>query len=985
MKRFWSSPATHETRSIDEANKSRYSEAGDTLVEVLLAIVILGLASVAILLAFGTSISGSAEHRNLATADTVLRTAAEVTTSLIQQQSSTQWGNCPNPAVPNPYSNLQSTVSTSLPTGWTVQINPSGYPVGYWSSSSASFVSQANGGCVQSTPASPQINSPQQITITVTNSATGVVSSPLSFVVIDPVDRALPVTGTASQLSFYASPSGTSNVAGVPLGKQPVVQLLDSNGNVVTNTLPYIQLSISGTSGASLTGCVGTPHPDGVYYSGCTINQAGTYTLTATDTALANPTVTTVSSFTVVAGPATQLAFTSASPGPGTAGAAIPNVVVQAEDAYGNVATTASGSVAMTIQGGTTFTSGTTTVALSNGVATFSNLVMNTSGAYTFVATPVSISGVTTAITSAVTINPAAASKLAFIPAAPGPGSVASAIPNVGVQVEDPYGNFVTTASGSVTMTIKSGSPQSSFTSGTGTVALSGGAATFSNLVVNTAGSYTFTATPVGITGVTAAVNSSAFTVAKVTPANVVTNSTPTTLGSSVTFTATLSGPTGGTTPTGTVSWTVSGTAGITACTSSTTTLSAGVATCTITVSSAGTYVVTDTYGADTNYLASTSNADTVSVGFTPNLLQIESKSGGTAGTIQAGDHIGVTFPVPISATSVCSGKSGSFSITGTVTVGSNSAPTTGNDELTFAPNTGQCTGNATGFASGVSGSYAGYIDLGSKSFVTTTATIASSTLKFNATTNAIQVTLGATVSGGGSLGTVTTATGTYFPDSAILSSTGVAVSGSVSASNIFTVLQPTATAIASGTTTPNGIPGTGDTITYTFSGQMDPTSILAGWSGASTAVEACFTRATSSASTAVAIATSSTCSTAVNLGSVNLGEASPHYITNGTTVGLTATMSMATVGSTSVVTVTFTSTSASFTANTSKTVWTWTPSASALDLAGNPVSITVTPVSTSKENFSRVQPASDAGVVLRRAPRAIRLLEKLVQTVWVV
>ena len=64
MKRFWSSPATHATRSIDEANKSRYSEAGDTLVEVLLAIVILGLASVAILLAFGTSISGSAEHRN---------------------------------------------------------------------------------------------------------------------------------------------------------------------------------------------------------------------------------------------------------------------------------------------------------------------------------------------------------------------------------------------------------------------------------------------------------------------------------------------------------------------------------------------------------------------------------------------------------------------------------------------------------------------------------------------------------------------------------------------------------------------------------------------------------------------------------------------------------------------------------------------------------------------------------------------------------
>ena len=940
MKPFWNSQASQATRSIDEPIKSRYSEAGDTLVEVLLAIVILGLASVAILLAFGTSISGSAEHRNLATADTVLRTAAEKTTSLIQQQSSTQWGNCPNPAVPNPYSNLESTVTAALPAGWSVKINPTGYPVGYWNSSSASFVSQANNGCVQSTPASPQINSPQQITITVTNSTTGAVSSPLSFVVIDPVDRALPVTGTATQLSFYASPSGTSNVAGVPLGTQPVVQLLDSNGNVVTNTLPPIQLSISGTSGAAayrlrrysacgrgvLLGLYDQPGWD-VYPHCNRLRPRSCHELRR---------------LRLVAGPATQLVFTSASPGPGTAGAAIPNVAVQAEDAYGNVVTTASGSVAMSIQGGTTtFTSGTTTVALSNGVATFSNLVMNTSGTYTFVATPVTISGVTTAITSAVTINPAAASKLAFTPAAPGPGSVASAIPNVVVQVEDPYGNFVTTASGSVTMTIKSGSPQSSFTSGTGTVALSGGAATFSNLVVNTAGSYTFTATPVGITGVTGAVNSSSFTVAKVTPANVVTNSTPTTLGSSVTFTATLSGPTGGTTPTGTVSWTVSGTAGITACTSSTTTLSAGIATCSITVSSAGTYVVTDTYGADTNYLASTSNADTVSVGFTPNLLQIESKSGGTAGMIQAGDHIGVTFPVPISAASVCSGKTGSFSITGTVTVASNSAPTTGNDELTFAPTTGQCTGNVTGFASGASGSYAGYIDLGSKSFVTTTATIASSTLKFNATTNTIQVTLGATVSGGGTLGTVTAATGTYFPDSAILSSTGVAVSGSVSASNIFTILQPTAAAIASGTTTPNGIPGTGDTITYTFSEQMDPTSILSGWSGASTAVEACFTRATSGASTAVAIATSSTCSTAVNLGSVNLGEGSPHYITNGTTVGLTATMSMATVSGASVVTVTLTSTSASFTANTNKTVWTWTPSASALDLAGNPMSIT--------------------------------------------
>jgi len=71
----------------------------------------------------------------------------------------------------------------------------------------------------------------------------------------------------------------------------------------------------------------------------------------------------------------------------------------------------------------------------------------------------------------------------------------------------------VTTATGSVVISIKSGSPQTSFTSGTTTITLSSGVATFSNLVVTATGSYTFTATPSGITGVTTAVNSNAFTV----------------------------------------------------------------------------------------------------------------------------------------------------------------------------------------------------------------------------------------------------------------------------------------------------------------------------------------------------------------------------------------------------------------------------------------------------------------------------------------
>jgi hypothetical protein len=107
-------------------------------------------------------------------------------------------------------------------------------------------------------------------------------------------------------------------------------------------------------------------------------------------------------------------------------------------------------------------------------------------------------------------------------------------------------------------------------------------------------------------------------TVNKATPSNVVTNSSPTTVGTAVTFTATLSGPVGAATPTGTVSWTVSGTGGKTACDSSTTTLSGGTATCTITPASAGTYIVSDSYGGDGNYSGPTgSNTDTVTASAT--------------------------------------------------------------------------------------------------------------------------------------------------------------------------------------------------------------------------------------------------------------------------------------------------------------------------------------------------------------------------------
>jgi Tfp pilus assembly protein PilV len=62
----------------------RTSEAGETLVEVVIAIVILGAVVSAMLAAIATSAMSSKSHRDLVTADAVLRNYAEATKSAVR-------------------------------------------------------------------------------------------------------------------------------------------------------------------------------------------------------------------------------------------------------------------------------------------------------------------------------------------------------------------------------------------------------------------------------------------------------------------------------------------------------------------------------------------------------------------------------------------------------------------------------------------------------------------------------------------------------------------------------------------------------------------------------------------------------------------------------------------------------------------------------------------------------------------------------------
>jgi hypothetical protein len=188
---------------------------------------------------------------------------------------------------------------------------------------------------------------------------------------------------------------------------------------------------------------------------------------------------------------------------------------------------------------------------------------------------------------------------------------------------------------------------------------------------------------------------------------------------------------------------------------------------------------------------------------------------------------------------------------------------------------------------------------------------------------------------------TTALAQGTY---TAVVTQTDTSGNTGTSNANTFTVdtTAPTATSI-SATNKAGGTAGqieSGDTLTYTYSEAMSPTSLLAGWSGASTAVHIKFT---SGGNDTITVLT--TANAAINLGSV---ATNADYVS--ATVTFNATMAMSSDGTTVVVTLS-TPSSVNASASPGRNM-SWTPSASAKDLAGNAASTTAYNETSSDVDF---------------------------------
>jgi hypothetical protein len=327
-------------------------------------------------------------------------------------------------------------------------------------------------------------------------------------------DAVLTIVAPPSSIASVSGGGQTANV-NAQLTNPVVVQVNATDGQPAPGVTVTFAAQNGGTVGSAsvVTGANGQAST--TWRLG---PAAGTQTLTASGTGLTGSPVTF--SATARAIDPVRLVFVQQPPATATAGATLaPAITVQAVDATNALTPAFTGPVTLALgagapAGGTL--AGTTTVNAVAGVATFSTLALNVPGTYTLVASNASL---TAATSTSITLTAGAANRLVFqnYPTA-GVGAGTTLDP-ITVAVRDALNNTVTTFTGPVTLSpvgpgaIVDGSNAVAASvaagdslanvlfSGPVTVNAAAGIATFSNLQLTKAGTYTLAASGTGLTG----------------------------------------------------------------------------------------------------------------------------------------------------------------------------------------------------------------------------------------------------------------------------------------------------------------------------------------------------------------------------------------------------------------------------------------------------------------------------------------------------
>jgi hypothetical protein len=296
------------------------------------------------------------------------------------------------------------------------------------------------------------------------------------------------IYGPATKLVFLSNPPNSWTVFH-PFSALMVAE--DSTGNQVKNYSVDMTVALTQPDGGAILSGNKTISPSNGSFmlTGLSIDKVGSYTLTANSGNLPSSISTQI---TVGPDIPAKFVFTAQPPANSALNAPF-TAAVSVEDVNGNVVTTDNSTVNLTLRGGTpgALLSGGSMAAV-NGVATFTNLKVDTAGnSYKLNADD---GGTLMAATSndfnIVPTGPA--TKLVFTAQPPASSAINAAF-TATVSVEDANSNVVTSDTSNVTVALTT--PNGATLSGTKTVAAVAGVAKFTGLSVDKAGTYTLTAT----------------------------------------------------------------------------------------------------------------------------------------------------------------------------------------------------------------------------------------------------------------------------------------------------------------------------------------------------------------------------------------------------------------------------------------------------------------------------------------------------------
>ncbi|WP_104103152.1 hypothetical protein [Cryobacterium sp. M96] len=294
-----------------------------------------------------------------------------------------------------------------------------------------------------------------------------------------------------TKVAFQAQPSDATS--GAVFTAQPSVAIQNAAGDTVPTSTSPVTLAITGSPADARLTCPTNPlaAASGIaVFTGCAIDRAGTYTLTAASGAL---TAATSTALTVSAGSAKKLSFTQPavdfSITSQTTFAAPVQPMVTVQDAGGNTITgsTATISLGLTSPAGASLTCAANARAAVSGIAAFAACQIDKAGSYTLTATS---AGLADATSNGINVTAGPPKRLVFTaqPANSSSGGTPFSTQPV-IAVQDAFGNTVTT---SLSLTTQAGAALSC-TSGNPLAAASGVAA-FTGCRIDKPGSYTLTA-----------------------------------------------------------------------------------------------------------------------------------------------------------------------------------------------------------------------------------------------------------------------------------------------------------------------------------------------------------------------------------------------------------------------------------------------------------------------------------------------------------